>query len=454
MDFCRSRISPIRKLMGTTREPERVDEAQPSEAGFTIVELVVAMAVLAMVMAPLASVFWSAMRTAGAAAHRTDGSSIASREIEGMRAVPYWQVGFYDDQPGVTATFESYTTVSLGTTSPASGSSVPHMQPQTPDPSAATGFAPDPNPANASAIVQGGVPYSVRRYVVWVDAQGPSSTYTQAYKRLTVIVTFSDQAGAHTVRQDSLLYPGGQGSYQGAMGATTSTAPTTTTALSPSVPVLNAITGLADPAGETQIPLAWSQPAGGAAVTSYTVQYSTSSSFPAGNFSVITGFAPSVSSYTVTSLSANTTYYFKIIAYAGANFASSNVQSFATLPVAGPTCNLGQLNVTGAETLSTTGTILQNNGKVSEDLALSWTTTGTCPDTYYVKAVDPSSSADPGSPYSFFVSAGTYSATVPSDGSKSWAIGLHTFTVWDVSTNSPTTVVKTFKICANGSASC
>ena len=71
------------------------------EGGFTIVEMVVALAILAMVMAPLAGVFWSSMRTAGAASHRTDGSSIASREIEGMRAVPYAQVGFYADQPGL-----------------------------------------------------------------------------------------------------------------------------------------------------------------------------------------------------------------------------------------------------------------------------------------------------------------------------------------------------------------
>jgi hypothetical protein len=350
--------------------------------------------------------------------------------------------------------FEGLTTVSLGGTSPASGTLTPKLQPRTPDPNAAVGYAPDPDPTNASAIVQGGVKYSVRRYVVWADAQGSASTYSQAYKRLTVVVTFTDQVGPHTVRQDSILYPGGQGTYQGAMGGTTSTAPTTTTLLNPTAPVLNAITGLTGTAGETQIPLTWSQPGGGAAVTSYTVQYSTNSSFPAGNFSVITGFAPTTTSYTVTSLSANTWYFFKIIAYAGSNSASSNVQSFATLPVASATCTLGQLNVTGAETLSTTGTILGSNGKVTENLALSWTTTGTCPHTYYVKAVDPSNIASPDSPYTFSVSAGSYSGTVPANNGKDWAIGVHTFTVWDVTTNSATTVVKTFKICAKGSASC
>jgi prepilin-type N-terminal cleavage/methylation domain-containing protein len=415
--------------------PEATDDRVAREGGFTIIEMVVALAILAMVMAPLARVYWSSIRTAGAAAHRTDGSSIASREIESMHAVPYSQVGFYADQPGYVASFEGLTTVSLGSTSPTTGPLVPQVQPQT------------------TGITQGSVSYSVKRYVVWVDAQDASSTYASAYKRLTVLVSWSDQAGAHTAREDSLLYPGGLGKYQSAMGGTT-TSPPTTAVLNPSSPVLNAITGLADPAGQTQIPLTWSQPGVGAPPTSYSIEYSTSASFPPGNFSVVSGLSPSITNYTVTSLSASATYYFEVIAYAGSNSAVSNVQSFATLPASAPTCKLGQLNVTGAQSLSTTGTILQNNGKMSEDLSLSWTTTGTCSSTYVVKAVDPSLAPDPGSPYSLTGSSGTYSATVASNGSKNWAIGLHTFTVWNASTNTATTVVKTFTVCVRGSASC
>ena len=378
----------------------------------------------------------SAIRTAGVSIHRTDGSAIASREIESMRATPYAQVGFYDDQLPHSATFGGFTTVSLGATAPTSGSLVPQFQPST------------------SGIVQGAVTFSVERYVVWVNAQDASSTYTQAYKRLTVITSWKDQAGSFTARQDSLLYPGGLGTYQGAMGGTTVATTTTTTPLNPIAPILNAITGLADPAGETQIPLTWSQPAGGAAVTSYTIEYSTSSSFPAGNFSVIAGLAASVLSHTVTSLSANTTYYFEIIAYAGANFATSNVRSFATLPAPSGTCTFGQLNVTGATSLSTTGVILNTNGKMPENLTLAWTTTGTCPHAYVVKAVDPVGAADPSSPYSLLASSGSYSGTVLSNNTKGWGIGLHTFTVWDATNNSATTVVKTFTVCAKGSTTC
>src|SRR6478735_10960238 len=142
------------------------EEAADREGGFTIIEMVIALAILAMVMAPLARVYWSSIRTAGAASHRTDGSSIASREMEGMHAVPYAQVGFYADQPGYVSTFEGFTTVALGSTSPSSGPLVPQIDTQT------------------SGITQGGVDFSVQRYVVWSDAEDASTTYASAYKRL------------------------------------------------------------------------------------------------------------------------------------------------------------------------------------------------------------------------------------------------------------------------------
>lgn len=432
--------------------PPLTDE-NVSESGFTIIELVVSLAILAIIVAPMASVFWAAIRTAGSAAHRTDGSSIASREIEGMRAVPYAQVGFYADQPGFASTFEGFTTVSLGPSSPATGALIPQMQPLTPDPSAATTFAPDPNPANASPIMQGGVKFTVTRNIVWTDAKDASTTFTGAYKRLTVVVTWTDGAGAHTVRQDSLLYPGGQGQYAGPMGGATTTTSTTAAPGAPDKPVLAPITPLASPADQTQAALAWTQP-GGTAATSYTIEYSTDPGFPPGNFAVVANLAPSVTSYTVTSLTPNTLYYFEILAYAGTANSTSNVQSVQTAPLPAPVCTLGGLIVAGASSLSTTGTRLTKTGRMSENLTLTLSTSGPCNDIYEVKAVDPTNAPDPSSPYVLSGSTGTFTSTIASFNAKKWAVGLHTFTVFDVTTNNTTSVIKTFKVCVNSAASC
>ena len=44
--------------------------------------------------------------------------------------------------------------------------------------------------------------------------------------------------------------------------------------------------------------------------------------------------------------------------------------------------------------------------------------------------------------------------TVLSNNQKGWGVGLHTFTVWNVTTNTATAAVKTFKVCASSAASC
>ena len=424
------------------------------ERGFTIIELTVALGLLAIVSAALAPVFWSAIRTASIANHRTDGASIASREIEGMRAVPYAQVGFYQDQPGYVTSFEGFTTVSLGGSSPASGANVPEMQPLTPDPQAANNFAPDPDPTNAQAITQGNRSFSVKRYVVWVDAKDASTTYTQAYKRLTTIVTWTDVVGPHTVREDSVLYPGGQGPYGGPEGQGLATTSTTAPANpAPVTPSLDAVNQLADPQGETQLQVVWSQSGTGGTTTSFSVEYSTDPSFPVGNFTIVNNLASNVNSLTVTSLSPNTQYFFEVIAYGPGGSSSSAVKDGTTRPVPGPSCTPGVLIVAGATSKSTTGTYLSKNGKMTENLTLTFSTSGTC-GAYFVVGTSPSLTTDPGSPYTLTQNGNTYTATIPSSGSKSWGVGLHRFTVWDSGTGSATTVVKSFQVCTSSATSC
>jgi type II secretory pathway pseudopilin PulG len=432
--------------------------SRAGDEGFTIVELVIAMGLLAIISASMAGVFYGAIRTAGAAAHRTDAASIAGREIESMRAVGYGSVGFYQDQtsyPGNgsqqwtdPADGNKYAVVTLGATTPAGAPS--QIQPVSPDPNAASAFVPDPNPANANPIVQGGVSYTVQRYVVWVDAKDAVTSYDLAYKRLTVIVSWTDQVGPHQVRQDSLLYPGGQGKYQGPKGVAGSTTTTTTTPAAPAAPVLAPIPA---PTVAGQLVLTWAAGTGGAPVTSQTIEYATDVNFT--TVTPINNQSPTETTYTLSGLAASTTYFVRIVAYAGTS-AASNVQSQTTLAPPAP-CTLGPLSVTGQTSLSTTGTILAAGNKMSENLLLTWSTTGAsspCGHTFEVRAFDTTNAEDPGSPYVLVNNNGSYTGMVSSFGQKGWATGLHTFKVYDFPLQSYTTVVKTFSVCVAGKKSC
>lgn len=411
--------------------------APERQGGFTIIELTVALGILAVIGAGMAPVFWSAIKTAGVANHRSTASAMATREMEGMRSVPYASVGFYENQAGYAADFESLETVTLGATAP-----VPALL----------------EPQDAAPEVQRGISYTVERRIVWIDAEDDASTYEDAYKRLTTFISWTDAAGPHTVRQDSILYPGGQGEYAGAKGASSATTTSTTSALAPVAPVLAAPVVPADPAGRTEIDLTWSQPSGGAPITGYTVEYSTDASFAAGATNAIAGLPATATSHPVTALASSTVYYFRVSAVASGQTAVSNEVTAATLAQPVATCVIGALTVTGATSLSTTGTILKKHGnkhEMSENLTLGFQTTGPCTDSYQVKAIAPDASTDPGSPYALTPNgSGSYSGSVASNGQQNWSVGLHAFTVWNVTTNAATSAVKTFKVCAVGSTTC
>ncbi|HET6793812.1 MAG TPA: fibronectin type III domain-containing protein, partial [Acidimicrobiales bacterium] len=332
------------------------------------------------------------------------------------------------------------------------------IEPETPDASAGPAFLPDPDPTNASPVVISHVKYSLVRNVVWVNAQGYTSsstttTFLQAYKRITAQVSWTDAVGPHTVRQDSIVYPGGLGSYAGPEGATTTTS-TTTAAAAPCAPVLSA--SLPDgTAAQTQVNLSWTQPAGCGAVIGYTVQYSTSSSFPAGSTQYINGIGPGTVSYNVSGLSSSTTYWFQVVATgSGGTSATSNTASQTTAAASVP-CSLNSLTVTGNTSKSTTGTIEGHTGNtayMSENLTLVLSTSGTCTDSYAVSGTPPGGGSDQGSPYALSGSGGTYTTTVPSANETNWVLGAHTFRVLD--NGASTSTLYAFDVCKFSSKSC
>ena len=191
--------------------PTRASDRGPGgNGGFTMIEVMIALMLITVVLTSVARVFYGSLRTAGISNLRTSASVLATKETEFVHAIAYDHVGFYTDQPGYASTFESHNTVTLAGSAP-------------------TGTRLTPT----TTFTVGPKTYNVGLYLTWVDAQPGLTTLTEAYKKTTVVVTWTDVAGAHTVRQDSVFYPGALGAYAGAgSGTTTTTAPTTTTTTS------------------------------------------------------------------------------------------------------------------------------------------------------------------------------------------------------------------------------
>src|SRR5688572_10651330 len=158
------------------------------EGGFTIIEVLVALTLIAIMMVSVAGVFYSSLRTAGETGHRTAAAAVATRELEGIRAIPYAEVGFYGDQTDYRATLpppDGRTTVTLAATTPAT-------------------VTPLISPTGTSTV--GSLTYTFRRDIVWVNAQGPNTlatptTFVEAYKLAIVVVEWTNDTGTHTATQ-------------------------------------------------------------------------------------------------------------------------------------------------------------------------------------------------------------------------------------------------------------
>lgn len=396
-----------------------------------MVEMVVALSLLAVAMVAISGVFFSGLRAASASATRTSAVALATRETEAMRAVPYARMGLFDDQSGRVASFEGMETVSLGSSTPVG--STPRLAP-------------------TGSEVVGPVTYGIRRHVLAVDARGPSTTYAKAYKKTVVILTWTDGSGPHVLRQDSIVYPGGLGQYGGS--TTTTTAPP---AVAPTAPTITGVVVPPDPVGRSQLDVTWSPPAAGGAVTHHIVQWSTNSSFSS-SVSSSPEQPATATTYQVTGLAASTSYHLRVIAYAGSARPSppSNTGAATTLPTPTPEpCSVTSLTVTGtgnaADQGLSTKTYLQNgNDRLLESLNLVVTKAGTCVGSFSVRSVLTSSGvADPSSPYALTGGGSSTDTGIIGTSNTAWSAGVHTLTVLQAGVPVSPAVQKTFLFCAD-----
>jgi len=400
--------------------------------GFTMIEVIISLSLLAFVMVALTPVFYASLRTASGTSTRTEAAALATRDVEAMRSVPYADVGFYADQPGFLSGYGGRETVVLANTTP-------------------VGVTPDFIPLTTELFASR--TFTVRRNITWADAaEAGGVTRAQAYKRTEVFVSWTNESGVHEVKDVSVVYPGGRGAYTGPKNNGTATT-TPSLVAPPGAPVLNSATVPAAPAGYGEVDLAWSAPTSGGAVDHYLAQWASDSAFSMGLQSS-SNIPASNLTYPVTTLASSHDYFFRIYAYGadGSQSAASNTLS-ATTATAPAGCTINSLNLTTSATSSTTKTYLTaNSGPVSgrklmtENLSFTLGVTGSCGGGYRVYAKDSASVPDPGSPWNLTGSGTSFTGMALTSGASGWSAGSHTFTAYDGST--PTSATHTLLVCS------
>lgn len=275
------------------RSPRRAD---PQTDGFTLVEMIVAITLLAVIMLEVASVFGAAAKLSGTTNNRARAEAIASRETDALKAIPYARLGFKDTQPGFVSSFENPTP------------SIPN-----------TVIVPDPGTTPTASETFGAIVFNVRRHIVWESA---SASQPQAYKRTAVIVSWGDSAGNHEVRQNSIIYPSGSGAYVVPGGSVP--APVTPPPGAPDPPTtLLATLPITGTDRATRVDLVWTPPLPSLTappVATWAVEWAAGTA-PLGSLSWnrVTQSHPAASlEYSVTGLSPSTPYRFRVLSRSAA----------------------------------------------------------------------------------------------------------------------------------------
>ncbi|MHB1535941.1 MAG: prepilin-type N-terminal cleavage/methylation domain-containing protein [Acidimicrobiales bacterium] len=273
------------------------------ERGFTVIELLIALMILAIVLTALAPAFFETMSATAMTNQRSVANGLAVAADEQLRALPYWEVGY-----------------NIGTT-PAG---CPTTDPVT--------FSPALTNPPVSALLTtqtvGGTQYTLQRCLNWMTADiqssddSPSDATTPdaddlagAYKQSVVTVTWT--GSGLPVSETSAIYPGGKGPYTTAYKEyTPANATPPASAFPPSPPTtVTAVDDVLSPS--STIDVAWVAPlTTPTPVAEYIVEYNTTGVFTS-DPSTYTSSPP------VTGLLWNTgiftegsTYYFQVISVA------------------------------------------------------------------------------------------------------------------------------------------
>ena len=290
---------------------EGVQPDARAESGFTILELIVALTVLAIALFGIASVFDASVRTSDLDIRRTEAVALSVQAVESLRAVPYSTLGLAPSDPSPADACDAGSTVVR-----ASGA---------------------PYAAVTSQTVNG-VTYAIDRCVVW--AQASSGGSTTAYKRVTAAVSWTDQARvAHVVRQDSIVYPGPGGNSSAATACSSDPA----AAAAPSASLV----------GSNTVRLAWNTPSVSPTPIDHWIVLYGPTNPPAATFAGdLNAASPgAANSVVISALAPSTTYSFEVVAVdaSGSCVSPSPASSQSTSAASGGgPCRVGLVTATPA----------------------------------------------------------------------------------------------------------
>jgi prepilin-type N-terminal cleavage/methylation domain-containing protein len=395
----------------------RARAAEAASRGFTLIELMIALAIMAIVLGSLAPAFYGAMRASAVSDQHAIANGIAVAASEQLRSFPYWEVGYtsadYQSSPagvGYPCTTASANPVVTVTTSP--------LDIQT------------------QSQAENGVTFSVQRCVYWVDSSidNQSNNYPLAYKQTVVTVSWTVGRVASKVTQMSDIYPGGEGLYGGAKDNYT---PTTNVASGATAPPSSPVwVSYADNSTSptTEINLVWTEPSTPTPAASYLVDYTTSQYYGgAGSLSLTPGTytedpfnTPGTSSSpNIVTVGAGTPYYFEVWAVAADGTKStspSTVVSVASANAAA-TCNMTLFKVNpGTATIGSSDKF--SGSTTAFNLSITNSGNGTCSNVTVKYTTQGGTVAA-----ATMTGSGTLSGTAGTTNTK-WDTGNDTFTVY------------------------
>jgi prepilin-type N-terminal cleavage/methylation domain-containing protein len=327
--------------------------------GFTLVEMVMALLVLAIVMSAFGPTFIGMMRASASTDQRSVADSLAVAASESVRALPYYQVGYSSAHGNPTYCTGSNPVQTDVVTGPMD--TMPTYQ-----------------------ILQN-IKYTIQSCAYWVSA---SDTSSQAYKESVVTVLWGSSKQYKYV-QTSAIYPGGEPTYLQSGGGAQNFTPTTIAGATtpPPAPVANSATvDSSDPTTIVDVdwkPVTFAYPVlyqvefwsvqGGASRPNQPPATQIVSGAPDGTNNC--GGSPCLV-FQVSGLSPGIPYDFDVVAISGSQppSAPSNIVSATTNSAVTTTCTLNSINI------APTQPQVKNNGTPTNFtyLAITVNATSTC----------------------------------------------------------------------------